>query len=211
MQSIRLVMLGEESVGKTSILYVETQGNRPANTSPTVLVEFSSMKYMHEGRSIHLQIWDTVGQEKYRGVTKSYYRGVHGVMLVYDVTNRDTFLSLDRWLQDIRDSTSQPTLPILICANKTDLPSRQVSTEEGRSYAHVHSLLYAETSITSIPSIKAAYSQLIENILNRPIEDDKISRDSQSLYRPSGGGDGKGNRGCCWGKKGKGGRESVGG
>src|SRR6476620_8084798 len=99
-----------------------------------------------QGKQIKLQIWDTAGQESFRSITRSYYRGAAGALLVYDVTRRDTFQHLGRWLEEAKQH-AQENMVILLIGNKNDLShKRAVSTEEGQAFADANQLLFLETS-----------------------------------------------------------------
>merc|ERR1719350_1024279 len=101
-----------------------------------------------DDRQIKLQIWDTAGQESFRSITRSYYRGAAGALLVYDITRRETFNHLTRWLEEARQNGNQ-NMTIMLIGNKCDLEHRrQVSTEEGEAFAQKHGLMLLETNAT---------------------------------------------------------------
>ncbi|KAL6054605.1 Ras-related protein Rab-2-B, variant 2 [Balamuthia mandrillaris] len=120
----------------------------------TIGVEFGARVIDIKGKQIKLQIWDTAGQESFRSITRSYYRGWNGIcmdraagaLLVYDITRRETFNHLSCWLEDAREHASSSMIIILV-ANKSDLEhQRVVSTEEGRQFAQENGLIFLETS-----------------------------------------------------------------
>ena len=97
-------------------------------------------------KNIKLQIWDTAGQESFKSITRSYYRGAAGALLVYDITRKETFNHLTRWLEEVRQN-GNPDIMIMLIGNKADLDSRrQVSTEEGERFAKENGLIFLETS-----------------------------------------------------------------
>jgi Ras-related protein Rab-2A len=116
------------------------------------------------GTQIKLQIWDTAGQESFRSITRSYYRGAAGALLVYDITRRDTFQHLSKWLEEAK-SHAQPTMVILLIGNKSDLEHRRaVSTEEGRAFANANGLLFLETSAKTAYNVETAFLKTAEEI-----------------------------------------------
>ena len=97
-------------------------------------------------KQIKLQIWDTAGQESFRSITRSYYRGAAGALLVYDITRRDTFNHLTRWLEEARQN-SNPNMVIMLIGNKSDLDHRRaVSYKEGEQFAEQNGLIFLEVS-----------------------------------------------------------------
>lgn len=134
----KIILLGCSGTGKSCVLHRFVAGDWQVMMSQTIGVEFSS-KIIKVGngptkRNIKLQLWDTAGQERFRSLTRGYYRGSAGVLLVYDITTRDTFEQLGDFMADIRALTS-PTVSIVVLANKTDLkpdvdPSQLVSNAE---------------------------------------------------------------------------------
>ena len=108
----------------------------------TIGVEFGARMIAIDNRQIKLQIWDTAGQESFRSITRSYYRGAAGALLVYDITRRDTFNHLTRWLEEARQNSNQ-NMVIMLIGNKSDLEHRRaVSTKEGEAFAEELSLIH---------------------------------------------------------------------
>ncbi|KJE97153.1 Ras-like protein Rab-2A, variant [Capsaspora owczarzaki ATCC 30864] len=110
-----------------------------------------------DNKQLKLQIWDTAGQESFRSITRSYYRGAAGALLVYDITRRDTFLHLTNWLSDARQH-SNTNMVIMLIGNKSDLDARrQVSYEEGEQFAAEHGLIFMETSAKTAANVEDAF------------------------------------------------------
>lgn len=104
-----------------------------------------------------MQIWDTAGQESFKSITRSYYRGAAGALLVYDITRRDTFTHLTRWLEEVRQN-GNPDMTIMLIGNKSDLDTRrQVSLEEGERFAKEHSLVFMETSAKTAYNVEESF------------------------------------------------------
>eukprot|EP00630_Chrysocystis_fragilis_P006351 CAMPEP_0197395186 /NCGR_PEP_ID=MMETSP1165-20131217/6409_1 /TAXON_ID=284809 /ORGANISM="Chrysocystis fragilis, Strain CCMP3189" /LENGTH=177 /DNA_ID=CAMNT_0042920937 /DNA_START=213 /DNA_END=746 /DNA_ORIENTATION=+ len=112
----------------------------------TIGVEFDSRSIsLGDGSLANLEIWDTAGQESYLSITRSYYRGTDCCLLVYDVSRRESFEHLPRWLNEAKQNAANPNLVLMLVANKVDL-DRQVSRAEGRAFADLHGMLFAELS-----------------------------------------------------------------
>ncbi|CAG2195527.1 RAB2A [Mytilus edulis] len=121
-------------------------GTLMEDMSLRLCVEFGARMITIDGKQIKLQIWDTAGQESFRSITRSYYRGAAGALLVYDITRRDTFNHLTTWLEDARQH-SNSNMVIMLIGNKSDLEARRdVKKEEGEAFAREHGLIFMETS-----------------------------------------------------------------
>lgn len=137
----KVVLIGDSGVGKSNILTRYLKNEFTFDTKATVGVEFGSKKFELDGYKIKAQIWDTAGQERYKSITNAYYKGAKGALLVYDITRRDTFESVDRWIPDLKANGDEKVTIILI-GNKCDLTgSREVTAEEGAKKAKLYSIL----------------------------------------------------------------------
>ncbi len=117
-----------------------------------------------DDRQVKLQIWDTAGQESFRSITRSYYRGAAGALLVYDVTRRETFNHLTRWLEEARHNANTEMVVMLI-GNKSDLEHRRaVSTKEGADFAARNGLIFMETSAKTARNVEGAFIQTAHKI-----------------------------------------------
>lgn len=122
---------------------------------------------VQDNTQIKLQVWDTAGQESFRSITRSYYRGAAGALLVYDITRRDTFQHLGRWLEEARQH-AHPNMAILLIGNKNDLEHRRaVTTEEGKAFAEENGLLFLETSAKTAYNVEQAFLQTAESIYSK--------------------------------------------
>ncbi|XP_042328896.1 ras-related protein Rab-2B isoform X2 [Sceloporus undulatus] len=110
-----------------------------------------------DDKKIKLQVWDTAGQESYRSITRSYYRGAAGALLVYDITRRETFNHLYSWLEDARQQSSAHMV-IMLIGNKSDLENRRVvQKEEGEAFAREHGMVFLETSAKTATNVEEAF------------------------------------------------------
>ena len=146
-------------VGKSCLLLQFTDKRFRQQHDLTIGVEFGARTIQINEKNIKLQIWDTAGQESFKSITRSYYRGAAGALLVYDITRRDTFTHLTRWLEEVRQN-GNPDMTIMLIGNKSDLDTRrQVSTEEGERFAKEHGLIFMETSAKTAYNVEESFLQ----------------------------------------------------
>ena len=131
----KVVLIGDSSVGKSNILSRYLHDKFAINTKTTVGVEFGWKKIEIDGMKIKAQIWDTAGQERYKSITSAYYKGARGTLLVYDITKRESFENIDRWLSEFK-KYSDPDFTVLLIGNKNDLKDeRQITPDDGQKKA----------------------------------------------------------------------------
>lgn len=171
----KLILVGDSYVGKTNILskYIKDEFNQ--NTKSTVGVEFGTKILKIEDKTIKAQIWDTAGQERYKSITSTYYRGAKGAFIVYDITNRLTFESVDKWIQDL-NLNSDKNITLLLIGNKSDLADkRDVTKEEGEEKAKSFGLAFLETSALTGENIDKAFDYMLKEVFNKTIIEKKNS------------------------------------
>jgi Ras-related protein Rab-11A len=165
---VKIVLIGDSGVGKTNISSRFLKGEFNMDTKATVGVEFGSKKFEIEGYNIKAQIWDTAGQERYKSITNAYYKGAKGALLVYDVSRRSTFDSIDRWITDLRQN-SDPNVNIILVGNKCDIPDdeREVLTSDGQKKAELYRIAFFETSALRDINIVEAFRIMIQGKFKR--------------------------------------------
>lgn len=142
----KVLIIGNSGVGKSCLLLRFAEDMFSDNYISTIGVDFKIRKLELEGKSIKLQIWDTAGQERFRTITKSYYRGSNGIVVVYDITDRESFEQVQHWMSEI-DAHAQADVCRLLVGNKCDLADkRAVKTEEGEALARQYGIPFLETS-----------------------------------------------------------------
>ncbi|KAG9148697.1 hypothetical protein Leryth_013389 [Lithospermum erythrorhizon] len=165
----KLLLIGDSGVGKSSLLLSFTCDNFE-DLSPTIGVDFKVKFVTLGGKKLKLAIWDTAGQERFRTLTSSYYRGAQGIIMVYDVTRRDTFTNLsDIWAKEIDlYSTNQDCIKMLV-GNKVDKDSdRVVSKKEGIDFAREYGCLFIECSAKTRANVEQCFEELVLKILDTP-------------------------------------------
>jgi len=163
----KFIVIGPTAVGKSSLLLQFTESYFHAEHETTVGVEFGTYLCEFDGQPVKLQIWDTAGQESFRAITRAYYRGAHGVLLVYDVTRRDSFDFLESWIEESRQNGERFATTLLV-GNKCDLENgRHVSYDEGQAFAQQHGLLFLETSAKTALNVEEAFVKLARIVFDK--------------------------------------------
>ncbi|KAJ8602187.1 hypothetical protein CTAYLR_003523 [Chrysophaeum taylorii] len=134
----------------------------------TIGVEFDSRSIaLSDGSLANLEIWDTAGQESYLSITRSYYRGTDCCLLVYDVSRRESFEHLPRWLNEAKQNAANPNLVLMLVANKVDLETqRKVSRAEGKAFADLHGMLFTELSAKDRAKVEQIFLESAHRVLN---------------------------------------------
>ena len=165
----KLVFLGDQSVGKTSIITRFMYDNFDRHYQATIGIDFLSKTMYLEDRTVRLQLWDTAGQERFRSLIPSYIRDSSVAVVVYDVTNRASFLNTSKWVEDVRAERGNDVV-ICLVGNKTDLGNdkRQVTTEEGEEKATKDGLLFMECSAKAGYNVKSLFRKLATSLPGSP-------------------------------------------
>ncbi|TXG69739.1 hypothetical protein EZV62_004674 [Acer yangbiense] len=162
----KIVLIGDSAVGKSNLLARFARNEFYPNSKSTIGVEFQTQKMEINGKEIKAQIWDTAGQERFRAVTSAYYRGAVGALLVYDISRRQTFDSIGRWLNELHTHSDMNVVTILV-GNKSDLKdAREVTTAEGKTLAEAEGLFFMETSALDSSNVTAAFQTVVKEIYN---------------------------------------------
>lgn len=155
------------ATGKSCLLLQFTDKRFSATESLTIGVEFGWRRMAVKGKPIKLQVWDTAGQETFRSITRSYYRGAAGACLVYDVTRRESFDNVKTWLADL-STFGGGSYSMVLIGNKADLErDRQVPTDEAAAFAEENGLMFVETSAKTGLNVDDAFTRLAEDICAR--------------------------------------------
>ena len=166
----KLLIIGESGVGKTCLLLQFTEGSFTTNHLTTIGIDFKIKIINLEEKQIKLQIWDTAGQERFRTITKTYYKGAHGIILTYDVTDENSFKNVRNWVKQIEQNAQTNVCKVLV-GNKCDREDRKVSYEEGAKLAKEFNMQFFETSAKSNYNVNETFTFLTKEILNSQCKD----------------------------------------
>ena len=172
--TLKLLLLGDTSVGKTSILTNYNENKFDKDTIGTIGVEYVYKTITYKNMKIKLQLWDTSGEERFRTITKNFYRNADVLFLVFDLTREDTFNNIINWLSDVKEYN--PDLKILLLGNKLDLINeRKISTERATNFATKHNLQYLEVSAKDGTNIQKSFEALINLIFKDKLKQEILA------------------------------------
>eukprot|EP00180_Rhodochaete_pulchella_P003630 Plantae.Rhodophyta-Rhodochaete_pulchella.ctg6385.p1 GENE.Plantae.Rhodophyta-Rhodochaete_pulchella.ctg6385~~Plantae.Rhodophyta-Rhodochaete_pulchella.ctg6385.p1 ORF type:complete len:237 (-),score=39.51 Plantae.Rhodophyta-Rhodochaete_pulchella.ctg6385:127-738(-) len=167
-EQFKIVLVGNSGVGKSSILLRFTDDVFD-DLPPTIGVDFKVKSMKVDGKNVKMTLWDTAGQERFRTLTSAYYRGAHGIILVYDVTKRESFDALSgTWLKEVETYCTRDAVVKMLVGNKVDKDGRQVSRQEGSDFARAASTLFVESSAKTTLGVQQCFEELIRKILEVP-------------------------------------------
>ena len=168
---VKVVLVGDSGVGKTNIMSKYLKNQFREDSKATVGVEFGSKQFTVENHQIKAQIWDTAGQERYKAITSAYYKGAKGAFVVYDITRKNTFETVNKWVSDI-SAAADKKITLILIGNKNDLEDqRQVTKEVGEEKAKELGLAFMETSACSGENLDKAFQMMINEIYKKYQED----------------------------------------
>eukprot|EP00906_Rhabdomonas_costata_P003329 RCo005087 len=167
---VKLLLIGDSTVGKSAFLQRFVEDTFSDSYITTVGIDFKERQEEVDGAQVKIQLWDTAGQERFRTITAAYYRGAHGIILMYDLTSRESFKNLTYWMAhidkyagDARDRVAR-----VIVGNKSDLKEKRVvPTSEGQQLAQAHTVDLYEVSAKTGEGVRHAVLQLTREVLKR--------------------------------------------
>jgi small GTP-binding protein len=165
---LKLLIVGESGVGKSSILTRFTEDTFSSDFMTTIGVDFKFKSLLIEGKTIRLQIWDTAGQERFRAITTCYYRGAQGILLVFDVTQPETFQKLPLWLEEIKKNCKKD-VKVVVAANKIDEKVKNVDMNSVKEFCEKNALKYVETSAKENTNIEKVFTELARSVLGNTL------------------------------------------
>ncbi|XP_051982489.1 RAB3D, member RAS oncogene family, a [Xyrauchen texanus] len=163
----KLLIIGNSSVGKTSFLFRYADDSFTSAFVSTVGIDFKVKTVHRNDKRVKLQIWDTAGQERYRTITTAYYRGAMGFLLMYDITNLDSFYAVQDWATQIK-TYSWDNAQVILVGNKCDMEDdRLVATEDGQRLANELGFQFFEASAKDNINVKQVFERLVDIVCDK--------------------------------------------
>ena len=185
----KILLLGDSSVGKTCFLMRYTDNTFQEIHMSTIGLDYKLKNIqLEDGKMVKIQIWDTAGQDRFRSITKNYYKGAHGIILIYDITKRKTFDNVTNWINQIKEEVSDKVTIILVGNKIDDEEHRDVKTEEGEQLAKELGLMFFECSAKSGINIDSTFNELVK----KTVESYSKVTKGESLKKGK-----NGKKGCC--------------
>ena len=187
----KILILGDSTVGKTCFLTRYADNTFQENQMATLGVDYKLQNVkMEDGNTVKLQIWDTAGQDRFHSLTRNYFKGAHGIILLYDITTQSSFDNVSKWIKQIKEDASEKVVIILV-GNKIDLEhKRAIPTEEGEKIAEDFGLIFFECSAKTGKNINEAFNELIKKTVanfSKPAGKGQKLKQNRS----------DGSKGCC--------------
>ena len=169
----KVTLVGDSGVGKTCLLSMYVKG-MCEQSIPTIAIEFCTKEIeLYDGTKIKVQLWDTAGQERFKSLAMTYYRKAYGILLLFDVTKRSSFLACKNYLEEVRINSDKKCV-IYLVGNKIDLVNnREISTKEAENFAKKENIKYIETSAVKNMNVTDVFTSLLNNIYEIKKEEDK--------------------------------------
>jgi len=178
---VRLLTIGDSGAGKSSLLLRYTQNEFTVEYMPTIGIDFRLKTIDVKGKTVKVQVWDTAGQERFRTITHNYYRGAHGIALVYDVTQDGSFSNIRKWIQDVR-TYAEDSVNIVLIGNKSDLDNKRViDKQRGQELADEYNIAFFETSAKSDQNVQEAFTSLVNSVCDRLFAENGLTKKGEAL------------------------------
>jgi small GTP-binding protein len=180
---VRVLTLGYTDVGKTSILLRFTKNQFHEKYVSTIGIDFKSKPLkIGKNTTVKVLVWDTAGQEKYKGIVKSFYNKANGIILTFDITNKESFEHLDYWVQELKENAYLEDLYVVLVGNKKDKEGRTVTYEEAKKYSDENQFGgYFEVSAKSGEGINELFIDIAKNSLQKIIDKNNENSENQNI------------------------------
>ncbi|CAJ1456329.1 unnamed protein product [Effrenium voratum] len=181
---VKLLLLGDSAVGKSSLLMRFCESKFDANFVLTIGVDFKWKQVERDARKLKIQVWDTAGQERFRTITPAYYRAAMGVVICYDITDKASFEHIDYWLQQLDQHGDEGVQRVLV-GNKSDLnENRKVTREEGEKLATQYNMKFFETSAKTGQEVDEAFLSIADDVVKQRYSDVQPNAAQVKLKKP---------------------------
>ena len=186
----KILLLGDSSVGKTCFLMRYTDNTYQEIHMSTIGIDnkFKDVE-LEDGKKVKIQIWDTAGQDRFRSITRNYYKGANGIVLIFDVTNKKSYENVKNWVKQIKEEVSSRVTIILVANKIDDVNHRIVTKEEGEKIANECGLMFFECSAKTGENIEHAFNELVKKTVENY---SKVKMEGEKLKNKKGG-----KKGCC--------------
>eukprot|EP00250_Pteridium_aquilinum_P004010 c14263_g1_i2 orf=189-797(+) len=182
----KLLLIGDSGVGKSCLLLRFADDSYLESYISTIGVDFKIRTVELDSKTIKLQIWDTAGQERFRTITSSYYRGAHGIIIVYDVTDQESFNNVKQWLNEI-DRYASENVNKLLVGNKSDLTAKKVvDTQTAKAFADEIGIPFLETSAKNASNVEEAFMTMAAEIKTRMASQPAMNSNKPKLVQMQG-------------------------
>ena len=174
---IKLILVGDSSVGKTSLISRFVEDTFKLDQPNTISVDFFAKKMNVYNKLYTVQIWDTAGQERFKSMIRNYFKSASAVLIVFDLTKKLSFSHVDEWLRDVQEDIKKDT-PIILIGNKCDLPEqRQITSKSAAVFAKKRNMDYFETSAVSSVGIKQVFEAAAQKVVETRVDQEQESKD----------------------------------
>ena len=179
---LKLIIVGDTLVGKSSLLSKYVDDLFLEDIEPTIGVDFKVKTIKVKEKCVKLDVWDTSGRERFHNIIINYFRGSNGILLLYDITNKESFKNISKWIKINETSTSMENIKVLV-GNKCDLDdNRVVSEEEGKRLAKDYDMIFFEASAKTGKNINEIFYSLVTKIVNLENEKSQITNETKDLF-----------------------------
>ncbi len=163
----KLLTLGDSGCGKSSLLIRYTQDEFDMQYPSTIGIDFRLKRLEIGGKQVKVAIYDSAGQDRFRSITRNYFRGSHGIVVVFDITRRDSFDNIRKWMEDIK-TYAEENVNLILIGNKLDLEEkRAVTIDEAKALAKEYGIPYFETSARNNINVDKAFDSLAEKVIKK--------------------------------------------
>ncbi len=195
--TFKIILLGDSSVGKTSLILRFCDNKFLEIGTSTIGVDTKTKDVRHNGKKIELEIWDTAGQERFRTLAKNSVQGADGIILVYDITQKKTFSNIKHWYDNIKNNIDIDKVALILVGNKSDLPDPQVKKETSEKFCEQYNLQVIETSCKDNINIEETFNILIEKMIKLYNDDKKEFKNRTSKLDKNTSNAKKDKKKCC--------------